>query len=231
MSGDDHHWSKLRRRSQSVTARLKCAHSWRAVLSRWSCTSAPNASAATFEPANASIASTRLVGHARDVGRGVRVAVEARTGVEAVLDAVQAGRDRRREREVRVHVGAGDARLQPERRAVADDAIAARAVVDAPRQRGRRPRLGLVALVRVDRRRVHPRELVAARDLPAEPAAERGREVIGRVVVPHQRRRRPSASQTLECTWHDEPTSSAEYFAMNVIARSCCAAISLAPFL
>ena len=41
----------------------------------------------------------------------------------------------------------------------------------------------------------------------------------------------PSASHTLECTWHDEPTSSIEYFAMNVIDRPASDAISLAPFL
>ena len=41
----------------------------------------------------------------------------------------------------------------------------------------------------------------------------------------------PSAFQTLECTWHDEPASAIVYFAMNVIATPFCAAISLAPFL
>src|SRR5262249_5583441 len=59
---DDHHWSKFRWSSQSVTARLKCASSWRPVFNRCSCTSEPNASAATFEPANASSASWMLAG-------------------------------------------------------------------------------------------------------------------------------------------------------------------------
>ena len=114
--GVAHHWSKFRRRSQSVTARLKCASSWRAVLSKWSCTSVPNASAATFDVANASVASARLDGTRVELFGRVRVAVEARRRRDAVLDAVQAGRDRGRVREVRVHVAAGDARLEPERR-------------------------------------------------------------------------------------------------------------------
>ena len=192
----DHHWSKFRRRSQSVTARLKWAHSWRAVFNRWSCTSVPNASAATFEPANASIASTRLVGNpGRASASAYALPLKRGPGIDAVLDAVQAGRDRRREREVGVGVGAGDPRLQAERRAVADDPVSARAVVDAPRQRGRCPRLGLITLVRVDRRRVHPRELAPARDLAAEPAAHRGGEMIGRVRVPHRARRRRRATR------------------------------------
>src|SRR3989442_906777 len=49
---NDYHWSKFRCRSQSVTARLKWFHSWRAVLRRWSWTSAPNASTATFDVEN-----------------------------------------------------------------------------------------------------------------------------------------------------------------------------------
>ena len=41
----------------------------------------------------------------------------------------------------------------------------------------------------------------------------------------------PVVSHRLEWMWHDEPTSSEEYFAMNVIERPSCAAISFAPFL
>jgi hypothetical protein len=41
----------------------------------------------------------------------------------------------------------------------------------------------------------------------------------------------PVWSHRLEWMWHDEPTSSTEYFAMNVIERPSCDAISLAPFL
>jgi hypothetical protein len=41
----------------------------------------------------------------------------------------------------------------------------------------------------------------------------------------------PSRFQRLECTWHDEPTSSIEYLAMNVSERPLSPAISLAPFL
>ena len=38
-------------------------------------------------------------------------------------------------------------------------------------------------------------------------------------------------SHRLVCTWQDEPTSSIVHFAMNVVARPSCAAISLMPFL
>ena len=54
--------SKLRTSSQSVTARVKAAHSWRAVLSRCSCTSGPNAAAATALSSNSAMASGRVAG-------------------------------------------------------------------------------------------------------------------------------------------------------------------------
>src|SRR5258706_532585 len=50
-------------------------------------------------------------------------------------------------------------------------------------------------------------------------------------VASHMSASRPSGDQRLEWTWHDDPTSSDENFAMNVTARLCCAAISLTPFL
>src|SRR5437763_5450108 len=91
--------------------------------------------------------------------RLVRVALERRRQLESLLEAVQACGDHRREREVRVDVASGDPRLDALRAAVPDDAKAARAVVVTPRERGRRPRTGRVALVRVDVRREEEREL------------------------------------------------------------------------
>src|SRR5262245_38046586 len=108
---------------------------------------------------------------ARDVGL-VRVALERRLELEALLDAVQARGEQRGEREVRVRVGAGDASLRAQRVAVPDDAEAARAVVVAPRECRRRPAPGGVALVRVDRRREEDRELARARDLPGDELLE-----------------------------------------------------------
>ena len=71
-----------------------------------------------------------------------------------MIDAVQSGRDQRGDREVRVHVAAGNAVLDAQRVAVADDAQRAGAVVHDPtRTRRRRERCRLVALVRVDVRR------------------------------------------------------------------------------
>src|SRR2546429_607077 len=46
------------------------------------------------------------LGHAFEILAGIRVPVVRRARIETVLDAVQAARDRRREREVGVHVGA-----------------------------------------------------------------------------------------------------------------------------
>ena len=83
----------------------------------------------------------------------VGVALQLRAGIGLVLDPVEPRGEHRREGEVGVRVGARDAALDPRRLAVADDAEAAGAVVAAPRDRGRRPALGRVALVGVDRRR------------------------------------------------------------------------------
>ena len=47
----------------------------------------------------------------------------------------------------------------------------------------------------------------------------------------HMSERRPRLSHTLEWMWQDEPTSSIEYFAMNVSERPLRSAISFAPFL
>src|SRR5262249_39047073 len=79
--------------------------------------------------------------------RLVRVPLERGRYGQRVLDPVQPGRDQRREREVGVHVAAGDPRLDTLRGAVADDAEAARAVVVTPRERRRRPASRCVALI------------------------------------------------------------------------------------
>src|SRR2546423_1809733 len=67
----------------------------------------------------------------------VRVTAELGRQLELVLDAVETGGDGRREREVRIRVGAGDPALDPQARTVTDDAEAARPVVPAPDDRGR----------------------------------------------------------------------------------------------
>src|SRR5205823_11249643 len=69
------------------------------------------------------------LGHALQVVAGVGVPVVGRARIEAVLDAMAAAGDRRREREVRVHVRAWQPGLDPERPAAADDPEPARAVV------------------------------------------------------------------------------------------------------
>src|SRR5579862_6028022 len=70
--------------------------------------------------------------------RFIRVALERGPELEPLLDSVEPGGEQRREREVRVRVGAGDPRLRAQRRAVPDDAETARAIVVAPCERGRR---------------------------------------------------------------------------------------------
>ena len=136
---------------------------------------------------SAAIASTHRRREAIGV-RLVRVPLEAGRQLELVLDSVQARRDHGREREVRVRVAAGDSRLGPARRPVADDPEPTGAVVVPPRERRRRPGAGCEPLVRVDRRREEHRELLEARDLTREPAREErlvGREA--RLAVAPQR--------------------------------------------
>ncbi len=89
--------------------------------------------------------------------------------VELLLDAAQAGGDEGRDREVGIDVAAGDPALEAKRRAVADDAKRAGAVVEAPQQRGRREGAGDEALVAVDVRREQERRARASR-----PAGRRG---------------------------------------------------------
>src|SRR5205823_7579772 len=62
-----------------------------------------------------------------DVGL-VRVALERGPELELLLDSVEPGGEQRREREVRIRVGSGDACLWAQRRAVPDDTEAAGSV-------------------------------------------------------------------------------------------------------
>ncbi len=98
----------------------------------------------------------------RDVGALVRVALESAAGRARARCRGARPRSSPANARYGLHVGAGDAALDAEARAVADDPEPARAVVATPGDRGRRPRLGLVALVRVDGRREQPRELAGA---------------------------------------------------------------------
>src|SRR5439155_19897844 len=101
-----------------------------------------------------------------------RVARERRRQLEAALDPVQPGGDKRRDREVWIAVAARNARLDARTLSVPDDAETARPVVVRPRERRRSPRTGRVALVRVDVRRKEERELLRARDPAGEPLLE-----------------------------------------------------------
>src|SRR6478752_4372019 len=79
------------------------------------------------------------VRHARQRPGGVDVADEALRRLDPVGDAVQARGERGREREVGIAVGARDAALDAQARAVADDAEARGAVVVAPGKPSWRP--------------------------------------------------------------------------------------------
>src|SRR5579862_8819068 len=81
---------------------------------------------------------TQCVREALDVGL-VCVALECRPELEPLLDPVETGREQRSKCEVWIRVRSRDARLGPQRRAVADDAVAAGPVVIRPRECRRRP--------------------------------------------------------------------------------------------
>src|SRR5437764_2351682 len=104
--------------------------------------------------------------------RLVRVPLQRRGQLEALLDTVEAGRDQGRKGQVWSDVAARNPRLDAGGGPVADDPKAARPVVVAPRQRGRRPRPCRVPLVRVDRRGEEERELARARDPTGEELLE-----------------------------------------------------------
>src|SRR5438445_8480764 len=74
---------------------------------------------------------------ALDVGL-VRIALEGRPELQLLLDAVQAGSEERPEREIRVRIGTGNARLRAQRLAVPDDTVATGAAVVAPGEGRRR---------------------------------------------------------------------------------------------
>src|SRR5689334_16166504 len=126
----------------------------------------------------------RFAERLRDLGqRGVLVGV-ALVGLrrlQLARDAMQAGRDRRREGEVRIGVGARDAVLDAKRCALTTQAKATRPVVPARHDARRRERAGLVALVRVHARRVEIRELARHRHLAGEPLAEERRPRVAAV--------------------------------------------------
>src|SRR2546425_1275269 len=71
-------------------------------------------------------------GNSRQLLRGVDVADEALRRLDLVGDAIQARGQRSRERKVGIAVGAGDAALDTQALAFADDTEAGRAVVVAP---------------------------------------------------------------------------------------------------
>ena len=144
---------------------------------------------------SAAIASRSDVREALGV-RLVRVALERRRQLELVLDPVEAGRDQRREREVRVDVAARDPRLDPQRRPWP--------TMRKPHVRLSCPqasvvgaqRAGRVALVRVDRRREEDRQLARARDLAGEVLLE---DVASRRRTRSRRRARGSSGCGTSC--------------------------------
>ena len=135
----DHRRSKPRTRSQSVTAASKAVEldvGGVEVVRRRPRRRTPRARRRCA--ANSSRASRSGRRQARALVRRVGVALERRLELEARVDAVQPGGDDRAERQVGVQVGAADAVLEAQRRAVADHAQRARAVVVAPGDRRRR---------------------------------------------------------------------------------------------
>src|SRR5262245_11916110 len=117
----------------------------------------------------------------------VRIPLVERGGTEALRDAVEAGGDRRREGEIRVRVRAGNAILDAEARTFPAKPEAAGAIVPAAGDARRREAPRLIALVRIDGRRVEVRELAGHRHLAAEPLLEERRapaRAAGREQVP-----------------------------------------------
>ncbi len=162
-----------------------------------------------------------LAGHAREVGRVVGVAVEARAAARArarcrAVPRRSSPRTRGRGCSRRPGCGTRCGTTSPRGRRRGSRTCGCR----APRERGRRPRLGLVALVRVDGRREHPRELAAAargrrpasRGTPATGAPGPTASHISGVVavgVPHARvdvARRPGVVHRVLRHERDRPT-------------------------
>ena len=102
----------------------------------------------------------------------IGIADDRRHRLDLVLDAVEAGADRDRHGEVRVHVGGGDAVFDALRFLRArDDAQRAGAVLDAPGRVGRRPEAGDQARIGVDRAAHHAEQLRHQRLLAADEPA------------------------------------------------------------
>src|SRR5581483_6797330 len=92
--------------------------------------------------------------HPREIARRIHVAAEMLRRLDLVFDAVEPGRERRGECQIRIHVGTRNPALDAQRRARADDTKSRRAIVVAPREPRRRPRTVDVTLVRIHRRRI-----------------------------------------------------------------------------
>src|SRR5215471_10304176 len=134
--------------------------------------------------------------HLRERRVLVGVALVERRALELPGDAVEARRDRRGEREIRVRVGAGDAVLHPEAPSLAAQAEAARAIVPAAGDARRSEAACLVSLVGVDGGRVEVRELPRHGHLPRQPVLEQraplaragsGEEILPAARIPYRR--------------------------------------------
>src|SRR5712691_6401159 len=133
--------------------------------------------------------------HLRQLRVLVGIAVVELGWLELLVDPVESGGDRSREREVGISVGARNAILHPETRALAAEAEAAGAVVPARRDARGREGARLVALVGVDGRRVEVRELARHGHLPRQPLLEERRalpaaareEIAAARLVPYRR--------------------------------------------
>jgi hypothetical protein len=135
----------------------------------------------------ASVAQRRR--QARLVGRQVGVALVGWLELEALLDAVQPGRDQRRKRQVRVQVTPAGAVLEAQRVAVAHDAQRTGAVVVSPGHGGGGERALDIALVGVHVRRQQQGQLAQAGELAGEEGLERCRlaREHGSVAVAHRK--------------------------------------------
>ena len=153
---------------------------------------------------------SRSVGERLRLGLLVGVALQLRARVDLVLDSVEPRSEQRGVAQVGVHIGARDAALGAARLAVADDAEPAGAIVATPRDRRRRPALGGIALVGVDRGRDEQRQLA---DVVAH-AAQVVAEDVGLLLAVHEALW-PSRTR-LEWMWHELPMSFSEGLAMNV---------------
>src|SRR5579884_846295 len=120
----------------------------------------------------------RLAQRARNAGemlRGVDIPLEDRWRLDFIFDAVKTGGERGCKGEIRVAVGAGDAALDAKTVSLSDHAESGGPIIITPGKPRRRPGAGLVALVRVDRRRIEDHHLRNVRNPTAEKPAKRFR--------------------------------------------------------